>query len=102
MVDFEKDEKKVPSGKVEEVEPEPLSYADVKCSSHRRTWEDAMARELDGLKATNTFTRSTALPGRRAISAKWVFKWKSNQYGEVERAKARVVARGDVQKEDVD
>ena len=102
LVDFEKDEKKVPLGKVEEVEPEPLSYADVKCSSHRRTWEDAMARELDGLKATNTFTRSTAPPGRRAISAKWVFKWKSNQYGEVERAKARLVARGYVQTDGVD
>lgn len=38
FVDSEKDKKEVPPENVEEVESEPLSYAEVKSSSHRHDW----------------------------------------------------------------
>ena len=36
------------------------------------------------------------------ISAKWVYSWKVNELGRVVRAKARLVARGFAQREDID
>lgn len=69
-VDSEKDGEEVPLGKIEDVEPEPLSYAEVKCSSRPRIWEDIIARELDGLEAIDNFTRSSTPPASRAISTK--------------------------------
>ena len=36
------------------------------------------------------------------ISAKWVYSWKVNELGHVVCAKARLVARGFAQREDID
>ena len=35
------------------------------------------------------------------VSAKWVYSWKVNELGHVVRAKARLVARGFAQREDI-
>lgn len=61
-----------------------------------------MANEIDELVANITFTVCGLPPGRKAISERWVFQWKCSEYGEVTRAKCRLVARGFLQQEDVD
>ena len=88
--------------KIGDVEPEPSSHAEVLQSVHREIWEDAEAQELGGLKANGTFTPVTAPPGRSPIGARWVYKWKSDGFGEVTKAKARLVAKGFSQKPGVD
>ena len=53
------------------------------------TWEAVPASTL-----TNTM--------QKAIKCKWVWKFKVNNLGEIDKVKARLVARGDMQKEGVD
>ena len=62
--------------KIGDVEPEPLSHAEVLQPVHREIWEDAEARELLGLWANVTFTPATAPPGRRAIATRRVYNFK--------------------------
>ncbi|CAN0182152.1 unnamed protein product, partial [Ascophyllum nodosum] len=40
--------------------------------------------------------------GINIISARWVYSWKSDEFGIVVRAKARLVARGLGQREGID
>ena len=92
----------IPPIPLNDIEPEPRNYEDVMNSEFKDVWEDAMARELEGLKATGTFTFTPAPADRKAIGSKWVFRWKSDQSGHVTKAKAKLVARGFSQIEGVD
>lgn len=53
-----------------------------------------MEKELQGLIANGTFTEAIVPAGRKPVGAKWIFKLKTNQFGEVTRPKARMVAKG--------
>ena len=84
------------------VEQEPQTYKGACVSPNKSIWADAMKREFKGLVDNDTF-ESAALPsGRRPITAKWVYSWKVNHRGEVTRGKARLVARGYMQREGLD
>ena len=48
---------------------------------------------MNGLKSNNTFVVTDVPPGRKPVGAKWVFKVKSNEFGEVTKPKARLVAK---------
>ena len=63
-------------------------------SKYKKAWVQAMTAELAGLKNTNTFQPAVKPDDRKAIGAKWVFKWKTDQAGCVVKAKARLVAKG--------
>ena len=39
---------------------------------------------------------------QNAINAKWVFNWKADEFGWATKVKARLVARGDMQREYID
>ena len=59
--------------------------------------------EDDGLVAAGTFAEVTEIPeGCDVVDAKWLYKWKSDSHGMVDRAKARIVAMGYSQVEGVD
>jgi hypothetical protein len=55
-----------------------------------KKWEITMQEEYDSLVVNNTWSLLPLPKGRKPISCKWVFKIKH----EVERYKARLVARG--------
>ncbi|CAM9678715.1 unnamed protein product [Discosporangium mesarthrocarpum] len=63
--------------------------------------------ELNGLLEAGAFSFAPLPPGRKAIGAKWVFKWKTNEEGIVVRypstlfslSKARLLAKGFRQRE---
>ncbi len=54
----------------------------------------AMQEQYDSLVVNNTWSLVSFPKGRKPISCKWVFKIKHGVDGEVERYKARLVARG--------
>jgi hypothetical protein len=88
-------------------EPNPKSYQDVLRStdSERRRWEEAMREELDAIDKHGVYEEVLVedLPeGAKVIGSNWVFALKRNAAGEVQRYKARVVARGDHQRKGVD
>jgi hypothetical protein len=65
---------------------------------------DACRKEYDALTENGTweFVKASELPeGVRPIKCKWVWKFKVNNLGKIEKVKARLVARGDMQEEGV-
>ncbi|WVZ57967.1 hypothetical protein U9M48_008291 [Paspalum notatum var. saurae] len=61
-----------------------------------------MEEEMNAIEENGTWELVEPPPSCRPISLKWVYKVKRDERGEVVRHKARLVARGFVQREDVD
>jgi hypothetical protein len=78
-------------------EPDSLKSA-LEDGSDGRKWKTAMEEEIKSHQLNNTWVLDDLPPGRKAIKAKWVFKKKINEAGEVARYKARLVAKGCSQK----
>jgi len=73
---------------------EPQNIKEALTCENSKEWECAMQEEYNSLMANNTWTLVPLHVGRKPISCKWVFKIKQGVNGEVERYKARLVARG--------
>ncbi|GJU94341.1 ribonuclease H-like domain-containing protein, partial [Tanacetum coccineum] len=65
-------------------------------------WVDAMNNEMDALLRNVTWEITNLPKDRKDIGRKWVFKIKYKSSGEIDRYKARFVAKGFNQKEGVD
>ncbi|WVZ95284.1 LOW QUALITY PROTEIN: hypothetical protein U9M48_041069 [Paspalum notatum var. saurae] len=78
---------------------EPPSYAEAEKDAH---WRQAMEEEMNAIMENGTWELVEPPPSCRPISMKWVYKVKREERGEVVRHKARLVARGFVQREGVD
>ena len=86
-----------------EVESPPLSVAGVERSVYRKGWEEAMKSEVDGHTKTGTFSMvGRVSKGRKPVSSKWCFGYKTDKKGKLTKLKARLVARGFTQIRDVD
>ena len=86
-----------------EVESPPLSVAGVERSVYRKSWEEAMKLEVDYHIKTDTFSMVDRVPeGRKPVSSKWCFTYKTDKEGKITKLKARLVARGFTQIRDVD
>ncbi|WVZ52426.1 hypothetical protein U9M48_003481 [Paspalum notatum var. saurae] len=78
---------------------DPPSYAEAEKDAH---WRQAMEEEMNAIEENGTWELVEPPPSCRPISLKWVYKVKRDERGEVVRHKARLVARGFVQREGVD
>ena len=65
-------------------------------------WRRAMKFEMEAVEKNNTWKLTTLPPGRKAIGLKWIYKIKRDANGEIIKHKARIVAKGYVQKQGVD
>ncbi|KAL0325416.1 UNVERIFIED_CONTAM: Retrovirus-related Pol polyprotein from transposon RE1 [Sesamum radiatum] len=61
-----------------------------------------MNLELQALEQNGTWELTSLPPDKRTIGSRWVFKWKLNPDGSIDRYNARLVAKGYNQIEDVD
>ena len=58
---------------------------------------------FDGLEAPGTFVEVSEVPASSNIAkSKWLLKWKSDAHGMIDKAEARLVAKGYSQVEGVD
>ena len=80
-------------------ESEPMSHDEASQSSH---WRAAMEEELRSIEKNQTWELVHLPQGKRPIDVKWVYKTKVKPNGDVSKYKARLVARGFLQKHGLD
>lgn len=80
-------------------EKEPKSYSEV---NQEPRWVEVMQTELKGLESNETWKPAISPNGKRAIESKWVYKVKFKPSGEVDRFRARLVAKGYTQHQGID
>ncbi|GJV81324.1 ribonuclease H-like domain-containing protein [Tanacetum coccineum] len=78
---------------------EPTTYYDAVKDVR---WVEAMNNEIEALIRNNTWTLTDLPIGRKTIDNKWLYKIKYKASGQVDKYKARVVAKGFSQREGID
>ena len=78
------------------------SYDEAMSNPDSKEWAAAIKEEIDGLDKNETWEMTTLPPDKRCFDSKWIFKIKRYPDGNIQRYKARVVARGFSQVEGVD
>lgn len=80
---------------------EPKTYLEAKQRPDWKKWQEAMEEEIASLEKNKVWTL-VARPRKNIVTNKWVFKIKRKPGGEVDRYKARLVARGFSQIQGID
>nr|GEX82767.1 ribonuclease H-like domain-containing protein [Tanacetum cinerariifolium] len=78
---------------------EPSTYYDAVKDAR---WVEAMNNEIEALIRNNTWTITDLPIGRKVIDNKWLYKIKYKSTRQIDKFKARVVAKGFNQKEGID
>jgi transposase InsO family protein len=78
---------------------EPPTFAE---AEREANWRKAMAEEMRSIEENSTWELVDPPAGCRPIGLKWVFKVKRDEHGAIVKYKARLVARGFVQREGID
>jgi len=81
---------------------EPQNIEETLTCENSKEWECVMQEEYDSFMTNNTWTLVPFPISRKPVFCKWVFKIKEGANGEVERYKARLMARGFTQTYKVD
>jgi len=65
------------------------------------SWREAMLDEMNSMSQFKVFRRVpiSAAKGRQILGCKWVYKSKTNKFGQIIRHRARLVAQGFRQRE---
>ena len=82
--------------------PDPETVEEALQAEDATQWKEAIQEELQSLADNNTWTLETLPAGRLAIKNKWVLKKKMKKTGDVDRYKARIVAKGFCQQKGID
>ena len=70
---------------------DPIYFEDAVNIKH---WRVAMDSEIYAIEKNNTWTLNKLPEGAKKIGVKWVYKTKYNEHGDVDKYKARPVAKG--------
>lgn len=79
----------------------PTTYQEAVCSPEKANWKRAMDKEIDQLKK-ETWDLVPLPDGAKKVKAKWVYSAKTNAEGKVIRYRARLVAKGYLQRPGID
>ena len=77
---------------------EPHTVGEVQSTPEKAHWLKAMEKEMKSLRESEVWDLVELPSGRKPVGSKWVFKVKTDEDGNVERYKARLVAQGFTQK----
>ena len=85
-----------------EVKQSPQSVQEALQGPHSEKWKVAMESEMGSLRENGVYEIVDRPLDIKVVKSKWVFRVKTNELGEVEKYKARVVAKGLNQVEGID
>jgi hypothetical protein len=77
------------------IDLEPSTYEEV---AKQQEWKDAMMEDYQSIMKTDVWEVVLRLEGKSMVTFKWIYKIKHVVYGNIEKYKARFVARGFSQK----
>jgi hypothetical protein len=80
----------------------PKHFGEAMTSAQREYWKQAMQEELDAIEECDTFEAVNRPEGAKSIPLIWVYAVKTDEFGDVVRFKARLVAQGCRQVEGID
>ena len=78
---------------------EPENYEE---AIKHHVWKKAMEEEIRMVEKNNTWELVAIPREREVVSLKWIYKIKLNKEGDIQKHKARLVARGFTQKPGID
>ena len=79
---------------IESVEGLTPSYEEARKRPDWPKWEEAIRKELNSLEKMGTWRLVKRPPNTNVVDSKWVLRIKKNSAGEIDKYKARLVARG--------
>ena len=75
------------------MEGDPTSYEEAMRSVHSSKWLEAMEDEMKSMSSNGVWDLEDIPKGAKTVGCKWVYKIKRDSRGNVERFKARLVAK---------
>ena len=73
---------------------EPESFKEAVNSIDSHLWKEAIRDELSPMNQHKVWTVVPKTQSTRTVGSKWLFVRKRDEYGEISRYKARLVAQG--------
>ena len=86
----------------EEVKQSPTIVDEALQRPHREKWKAAMESEMCSLRENGVYRFVDRPAGKKVVKSKWVLRVKTNELGEIDEYKARVVAKGFNQVKSID
>jgi hypothetical protein len=84
------------------MEDDPTSYEETMRSAHSSKWLAAMEDEMKSMSANKVWDLEIILKGGKIVGYKWIYKTEYDSQGNIERFKARLIAKGFTQREGID
>jgi hypothetical protein len=85
-----------------QVEGDRTSFEEVMRSAHSSEWLEAMEEEIRYMSINKVWDLEEISKGAKAVYCKWVYKMKCDSKGNIERFKARLMAKDFTQREVID
>jgi hypothetical protein len=82
------------------IETDPSSFKEAMKSRHSFKWLDAMKDEMKSMSTNDVWDLVEIPKGAKTVGCMWVYKTKQDSKGNIERFKARLMAKGFTQRED--
>jgi len=81
---------------------EPQTYEEAVSKDRAEHWKQAMEEEINSLRSNNTWFLTKIAKNGKILDCKWVYRLKYKFDRSIERYKARLCAKGYLQREGID
>ena len=76
------------------MEGDPTSFKEAMRSAHSSKWLEAMQDQTKSMNTNSVWDIEIISKGAKTVGCKWVYKTKLDSQGNIERYKARLMAKG--------
>jgi len=84
------------------INEEPQSYEEAIIANDAENWQQAMEEEISSLKINKTWSLVKLPRDAKVIDCKWIYKVKTKADGSIDKYKARLCAKGYLQRKGID